>query len=82
VFKKIIGMFFGWETVYLTSNLDEYIRIRGNLMDNGVSTKTKTNDNTFRQSDMLMGSNTNNSYEILVRKEDVYKANEIIRRHS
>ena len=75
MFKRFLSVFFGWETIYLTSNIDEYARIRGRLMDNGVKTKIKITNNDFRGSSMMRISS---NYEISVRKENVHKANQII----
>jgi hypothetical protein len=33
---------FWWETIYITSNLQEFATIRGRLLDSGIRTKTKT----------------------------------------
>lgn len=80
MFKRILSLFFGWESVYLTKNMDEYARIRGRLMDNGMKTKIKISNNDssgIGHSMMPISSN----YEIFVRKEDVHKACQIIHSH-
>ena len=77
MFKRVLSYFFGWETVYLTNNLDKYAGIRGRLMDNGVKAKTKiTNNSSGGIGNSVMPNSTN--YEIFVRKEDVHRANQII----
>ncbi|EGW39458.1 hypothetical protein [Desulfosporosinus sp. OT] len=82
--KRILSILFGWETVYLTSNIDEYARIRGRLIDNGVKTKIKITNNSSSsvgRSMMAISSNIGENYEIFVRKEDVHKATQIIYSH-
>ena len=76
-----MGMFFGWETIYMTSNLQEFATMRGRLLDNGIKTKTRTDNNSFGgtgQSRIAIGSSIRTNYEILVKKEDVHKANHAI----
>lgn len=78
-------MFFAWETIYMTNNLEEFASIRGRLLDNGIKTKTKIDGNSLGDRGrgrgmprMSTGSNMVNNYEILVKKEDVHKANQVI----
>lgn len=82
--KKIMDFIFGWETVYFTSNLQEYASVRGRLIEHGIKTKTKTDGNSLNgrgHSGTSFGSNFGRNYEILVRKEDADKANEAIHSH-
>ncbi|AET67765.1 hypothetical protein Desor_2161 [Desulfosporosinus orientis DSM 765] len=76
MFKKILSFFWGWETVCLTRSMEEYARIRGRLINNGVKTKIKVTNNSSNGIGSAMPISTN--YEILVRKEEAHRANEII----
>lgn len=83
--KKILVMFFGWETIYITSNLQKFATIRGRLLDSGIRTKTKTGGSGAMgrgrgHSGMPVQSHSSTTYEILVRKEDLHKATEAIHR--
>lgn len=81
--EKILGMFFGWETIYITRNLQKYATIRGRLLDNGIRTKTKTGGSGAEgrgrdHSGMPLQSHSSTTYEILVRRKDLHKATELI----
>ena len=81
--EKIMGMFFGWETIYMTSNLQEFSSIRGRLLDSGIKMKIKTGGSVLMgrgrgRSGIPIESYSPTTYEILVRKEDVHKATEAI----
>lgn len=83
--KKIMGIFFSWETIYITCNLQEFGTIRGRLLDSGIRTKTKTGGSGamgrgINHSGMPVQSHSTTTYEILVRKEDLHKASEAIHR--
>lgn len=77
--EKIMGIFFGWKTIYMTSNLEEFAAIRGRLLDNAIKTKTKTGGSGLMgrgrgHSGIPRKSYSSTPYEILVRKEDLPKA--------
>lgn len=79
--KRIIEKFFGWETILITSDMEEYARVRGKLIDSGIRSKTKISGNSFtdrKHSAIAFSSVNRSSYEIFVKKEDVYKANQVI----
>lgn len=76
--KKILDLIFGWESIFITADLGKYSAIKGKLTNNGIKSKTKIDSNSLRgrgHSGLISG---HKNYEILVRKEDMHAANEII----
>ncbi|MEG3071696.1 MAG: hypothetical protein HQP61_03880 [Peptococcaceae bacterium] len=83
--KRFLGMFFSWETVYITSNLQNFATIRGRLLDSGIRMKTKASGGGAvgrgsYHSGMPVQSHSSTTYEILVSKEDLHRATEAIHR--
>ncbi|HBX22341.1 MAG TPA: hypothetical protein DEF34_01715 [Desulfotomaculum sp.] len=72
--KKIFDYFFGWELTYSTQSVEDYARFIGKLMDAGI----KYRSNLVNQGDSHRGGlGQFTTYEVLVKKEDMYKLNEV-----
>lgn len=81
--RKVLESFFGWKTILITNNMEEYAHVRGKLIDNGIKSKTKINGNRFKNRNIpavAFSSVYRSSYEIFVKKEDEHKAYEVIRK--
>lgn len=79
--KDLIGRLFSWrkwETIYFAQNLEEYARVKGKLADNNIVSKTKVTNNSTGFSHTGRYGSVKDSYEILVKENEIYKANEII----
>ncbi len=79
--KDFMGKLFSlgrWETIYFTQNLEEYARVKGKLADNNIMVKTKVTNNSTGFSRADRYGSAKDSYEILVKENEIYKANEII----
>ncbi|MCT4562794.1 MAG: hypothetical protein N4A68_00490 [Maledivibacter sp.] len=72
--KEIIELFLGekWKSVYTTQDVEEYAKIKGKLMNENIKVKTRMN-NRYTSS-----RRRQTTYNILVKSEEVYKANNII----
>jgi hypothetical protein len=76
MFKKILKrLFIKWELVYSTQNVAEYSSIKGKLENNDITYKTKSISSGGGEGG---GYGFATTYQILVPKEDAYKANEAI----
>ncbi|MCG8484481.1 MAG: hypothetical protein MJA31_14315 [Clostridia bacterium] len=84
---KILETILGWKTISITSNIEEYARVRGRLIDNGIKSKTKIIGNGFKGRNpegismaAAIGTRNHNreNYEISVKKEDVHRAYQAI----
>ncbi|MFB4168952.1 hypothetical protein [Virgibacillus sp. JSM 102003] len=64
-----------WETVCFTQNLEEYGRVKGNLNDAGIITKTKT---ATPMNGNLGSANFSSTYDIKVKQKYLHKAQEAI----
>ena len=64
-----------WEIVYSTQNVDEYAKVKGKLLNNKIKAKTEMFSSGGGQGG---GYGFATTYHILVRSEDIYKANEVI----
>lgn len=81
--KKIMEILFGWKQVLITNDMEEYARVRGKLIDNGIKSKTKIIGNSSidrNSAPMSIGLHNHNRkrYELFVKKEEVHKAYEVI----
>lgn len=76
MFKKLWELInqTSWETVFFTHKVEDYSRIKGILNDHGVPSKTKAN--TSYGSSQMDGFGT--TYDLLVKKKDLYKAQQAI----
>lgn len=64
-----------WESVYTTTDVEQYARLKGRLSDNGIRTKTK-----FLNSGGGYGGGYGHSsiYDILVKAADLHRARQLI----
>lgn len=71
-----------WETVYFTQNIEEYAQMKNKLLNHNIEVKTRTTISNLRGKgghwELGQLGAAKNSYEVLVKVEDVYKANDII----
>ncbi|MDK2933940.1 MAG: hypothetical protein PWP27_1750 [Clostridiales bacterium] len=70
-----------WEAVYITQDVEQYARIRGKLMDNNITVRTKFfNHNAgYVEARGYYGRTQDmTTYEILVKEADINKANQIV----
>jgi hypothetical protein len=73
-----IVKYYEWETVFFAQDLEQYARTKGKLLNNNIVVKTKIINNSGGFSRSGRSGNIKNSYEIMVKPEFVYRANEII----
>lgn len=83
--KKMLDFFRNrkWELIFSTQDMQKYFTVKGKLMNNRIPFKTETIDpnrsSYGRDGHAYIGRhNTIVTYNILVRAEDIHKANEII----
>ncbi|MTI82002.1 MAG: hypothetical protein FH758_14225 [Firmicutes bacterium] len=80
MFNSILNYLLGWESVYTTQKVEDYARIKGKLNNNGIKTRTKMDTpGRAHNRGMHFGSSIT-TYDILVKKVDIHKANEAIHR--
>lgn len=65
-----------WEIIYSTQNIEKYAKVKGKLLNNKIEIKTEMFSSGGGEGSGGDGFAT--TYHILVRSEDIYKANEII----
>lgn len=74
--KKLMKhLFRRWELVYSTQDVEEYSKVRGNLINKGVPNKTKTISSGGGERG---GYGFASTYQLYVPKEVAHKANEAI----
>lgn len=85
MFKKIFSGLLSigqWETVYFTEKSEDFYAIQYKLRDGNIRFRTKVTNNNARgrydRGNIIINEQVNNYYEILVKKDDVGEANEII----
>ncbi|MBF8982889.1 hypothetical protein IZY60_05015 [Lutibacter sp. B2] len=83
MFKNIIeNLFLGnkWNVVHSTQDIEEHTKIRGKLMDATIEMKTKMNNRNVSNMgrDREMNGRRMTTYNILVKVEEVNKANDVI----
>ncbi|QZY54154.1 hypothetical protein [Crassaminicella profunda] len=66
------NLFKKWEIVYFTQDAGEYAKVSGKLINNNIKVKTKMMNQGGRMGGRLV------TYKILVKKDDVHKANNVI----
>lgn len=70
--------YFEWETVFFTQSIEEYASAKGKLNDKNIMVKTKIINNSSGFSRSGRSGDIKNSYEIMVKSEAVFLANEIL----
>ncbi|MEL3971934.1 hypothetical protein AAEO50_06565 [Rossellomorea oryzaecorticis] len=76
MFKKILKrLLVKWEMVYSTQNVAEYSTIKGKFENNAIPYKTKSISSGGGEGG---GYGFATTYQVLVPKEEAYKANEAI----
>lgn len=78
--KKLLGYINEnhWQSIFFTGKFHEYSRLKYQLTNNGIETKTKFVNNRERSGIGTIGGSGNEYYEICVHSKDVERANEII----
>ncbi|WP_425429508.1 hypothetical protein [Desulfoscipio geothermicus] len=64
-----------WEIVFSTQNIEKYAKVKGKLLNNKIKIKTEMCSSGGGQGG---GYGFATTYHILVRSEDIHKANEAI----
>jgi hypothetical protein len=64
-----------WETVFFTQDLEQYTKVKGILIDKNIVVKTKIINNSGGLTRSERSGYIKNCYEILVKQESVYQAN-------
>lgn len=74
-------MFKKWETIFFSTNSNEYYCAKGKLVNEGIKHKSKVDsgNNTWGRNISGRSFTQMATYEILVMEEDIEKANAIIR---